>query len=79
MLDPGYLNSLLEDGATRAHGTWAAGHQDIEEFASVASKEYGRIVPEWHVRRGYIKRTPSALILTETPMRGAFKATWAEW
>lgn len=75
----GYIQSLVEDGASRAHGAWAEGHHDPTEFAEAVAKEYARIVPGWHVRRGYMRRVFGTLWMTEVPGPGATAATWVEW
>lgn len=75
----GYIRSLVEPGASHAHGAWIEGHQDPAEFAAVVSKEYARIIPDWHVRRGYVRRAFGTLLTTEVPGRGATPATWVEW
>lgn len=79
MLTEGDLSGLLENGASHAHGAWADGHHDPDEFARVASVKYGRVVPSTSVRRGYMRSLFGSLLQTETKMRGARPATWAEW
>ena len=79
MLTAGYLNSLVEDGASKPHGTWAEGHHEPLEFAAVASKEYGHVIQSWQVRHVYVRKAFGQVVMTEVPGRGAWAATWAEW
>jgi hypothetical protein len=74
-----YLNSLYEDGASRAHGAWIEGHQDVTAFMFAVRDEYKRLVGSADVRTGYYRVLRGVMHFTTKPGRGATPVTWTEW
>jgi hypothetical protein len=75
----GYLNPLLEPGASFAHGAWIDGHHSKADFSCAVTSDYNRPISHADIRTGYYRVLRGVMHITSAKGRGAKPITWTEW
>ena len=75
----GYLNPLLEPGASFAHGAWIDGHHSKADFSCAVTSDYNRLISDADIRTGYYRVLRGVMHITSAKGRGAKPITWTEW